>query len=269
MEKRSAILTCVAAALLAGVGPALGAPATGNGPLPLPPPPARIAAGEDYDHCLAMVDGDPGGAAIFADAWLATGGGDGAEHCLALADIKLGDPQGGAERLERLASVSRGPAAVRASVYGQAGQAWMIARQPDRAFAAETLALVFLPDDPDLLITRAAASGGLDRFQDAVEDLTRALRSDPRRVDALVFRAAAWRHLGRLRKAGDDLDRAFVLDAQSPEAHLERGILRQRRGDNAGAQEDWDAVVALSPGTQTADLAQHDLARMQAELDRR
>ncbi len=262
MDGRSAFLACAAAVLLGGR--VFGAPAAANGTLPVPPPPARIAAGEDYDHCLAMVDSDPQGAAIFADAWSATGGGDGAEHCHALADIKLGDPQGGAERLEHLAGISHGSAAARASVYGQAGQAWMIARQPDRAFAAETLALVFLPDDPDLLITRAAASGGLDRFQDAVEDLSRALRSDPRRVDALVFRAAAWRHLGRLRKAEEDIERAFVLDANSPEAHLERGILRQRRGDDAGAQADWDAVTALSPGTTTAELAQHDLARMRA-----
>ena len=250
--------------LLAGSGPAPGAPAATNGPPPLPPPPARIAAGEDYDHCLAMMDSDPEGAAIFADAWVATGGGEGAEHCLALADIKLGDPQGGAERLERLASASHGAAAARASLYGQAGQAWMIARQPDRAFAAETLALVLLPDNPDLLITRAVAAGGLNRFQDAVEDLTHALQSDPRRVDALVFRAAAWRHLGRLHKAEGDIERAFTLDADSPEAHLERGILRQRRGNRAGAREDWEAAVALSPGTETADLAQRNLTRLEA-----
>ena len=235
----------------------------------MPPLPSRIAEGTDYDHCLAMLDSDPEGAAIFADAWVATGGGGGAEHCLALADIKLGDPQGGAERLERLASASHGPAAARASVYGQSGQAWMMAHQPDRAFAAETLALVLLPDDPDLLITRAAAAGGLNRFQDAADDLTHALQSDPRRVDALVFRAAALRHLGRLHKAEDDIERAFALDADDPEAHLERGILRQRRGNHAGAQRDWEAAIALSPGTETADLAQQNLARLEAGPGRR
>lgn len=269
MDKWPAVLTCAVAVLLAGPGPAFAAPATTNAPLPVPPPPARIAAGADYDHCLTMVDHDPQGAAIFADAWVATGGGGGAEHCLALADIKLGDPQGGAERLERLASASHGSAAARASLYGQSGQAWMMARQPDRAFAAETLALVLLPDNPDLLITRAIAAGGLNHFQGAADDLTHALRSDPRRVDALVFRAAAWRHLGRLHNAETDIGRAFALDADSPEAHLERGILRQRRGDRAGAQEDWDAAIALSPGTETAALAGHDLARLDAGPEKR
>lgn len=277
MEKRSAVLAgAVAVVVAAGVGawwfdgrgPEFDAPAVAYETLPLPPLPPRIAVGEDYDRCLDMVDGDPEGARTFADAWVAAGGGDGAEHCLALADIELGDPEAGAERLEGLAATSKGPAAARASVYGQSGEAWMMAGRPGRAFAAETLALALLPDDPDLLVTRAAAASDLDRYREAADDLTRALESDPRRVDALVARAAALRHLGRLEEAEEDIERAFELDEQSPEAHLERGILRQRRGDRVGAREDWEAA-ALSPDTDTADLAQQNLALLDAGPARR
>lgn len=278
MEKRSAVLAgVVALALLAGggawwlarVGLAADAPASADEGLPLPPLPPRIAAGEEYGRCLDMVDGDPEGAKSFADTWVAAGGGDGAEHCLALAEIELGDAEAGAERLERLASGSQGPVAARASVHGQAGQAWMMAGQPDRAFAAETLALALSPDDPDLLVTRAAAASDLDRYQEAADDLTRALEADPRRVDALVLRAAAWRNLGRIEDAEDDVGRAFALDGDNPEAHLERGILRQRRGDRDGTREDWEAAATLSPDTDTADLAQQNLALLDAGPERR
>ena len=49
----------------------------------------RIAQGEDYDRCLGMLSTDPREAYAFADAWEATGGGDGATHCRALAEITL------------------------------------------------------------------------------------------------------------------------------------------------------------------------------------
>ena len=60
----------------------------------------RIAQGEDYDRCLGMLGSDPQEAYAFADAWEATGGGDGATHCRALAEISLGTPEKGAERME-------------------------------------------------------------------------------------------------------------------------------------------------------------------------
>ncbi len=124
MEKRSAVLTtAVAMAIavgsgawwLAGSGAALETPTTADETLPLPPLPPRIAEGAEYDHCLDMVNGDPAGARNFADAWVTAGGGDGAEHCLALADVELGDAEAGADRLEHLAAASKGPAAARAS----------------------------------------------------------------------------------------------------------------------------------------------------------
>jgi len=236
--------------------------------LPLPPVPPRIAQGADYERCLGMLNADPLGARTFAEAWLATGGGEGAQHCSALAVIALGEPDTGAEALDRLAGKSRAPAAARAAVYGQAGQAWMMAGAPDRALGSTTLALSLTPDDSDLLIDRSIASGTLERYQDAIDDLTHALDLDPRRADALVFRAAAWRHLNHLDLAQDDVDRAFVLDPEDADALLERGILRQRRGDRAGARTDWEHAIELSPDSATGDLAQQNLALLDAGPDR-
>lgn len=241
----------------------------GEQALPIPPVPPRIAEGADYDRCLYMLSTDPAGAYSFADAWEATGGGDGAAHCLALAQIALGEPAKGGEMLDQLANTSHAQSGARASVYGQAGQAWLMAGEPGRALGSATLALSLTPDDADLLIDRSIAAATLEHYEDAVDDLTHALDLDPRRADALVFRGAAWRHLGHPELAQDDIDRAFAQDPENPDALLERGILRQRRGDRDGARRDWEHAIALSPDTATGDLAQQNLALLEAGPDRR
>lgn len=218
---------------------------------------------------MGMLADDPEGARSFADAWVATGGGEAAAHCLALADVSLGEAESGADALDKLAAGSKAPAAARAAVFGQAGQAWLMAGDPQRALASATQALTLSPEDPDLLIDRSIAAANLEHYDDAVEDLSRALDLDPRRPDALVFRGAAWRHLSQLDLARDDIDRALAQDPDNPDALLERGILRQRGGDRTGAREDWERSVALDPDSATADLAQQNLGLLEAGPDRR
>ncbi len=238
-------------------------------PIPIPPVPPRIAEGDDYENCLSMLNSDPSGADSFAEAWEATGGGEGAVHCHALAKIALGDVDTGADMLEKLAASSHAPAAARASVYGQADQAWLMAGKPDRALAAATLALSLSGDDPDLLINRSIAAATLEHYDDAVDDLSHALEIDGKRPDALVLRGASYRHLGQLDRAEDDIDRAFALDPENAEAFLERGILRQRRGDRPGAHADWTRAAQLAPDTATSDLAEQNLALLEAGPDQR
>ena len=238
-------------------------------PLPLPPIPPRIAEGEEYDKCLSMLNADPEGAYAYADAWEATGGGEGATHCRALADLALGEAETDAALMDQLATASTSAAAARASVYGQAGQAWLIAGSADKAYRSATMALSLTPDDEDLLIDRAIAAASLERYRDAVEDLSRALDIDGKRADALVLRAASERGLNQLDRARADVDRALDQDPDNSEALLERGILRQRRGDRAGARRDWERAAALDPDTATADLAQQNLQLLEACPDRR
>ncbi len=254
---------------LLGPPPAAGQePAPAGEALPIPPVPPRIAEGEEYERCLSMLGSDPEGANNYADAWQATGGGDAAAHCLALAQVQLGNVAAGAAMLETLAAGSRAPAVARAAVYGQADQAWLMSGDPSRALGAATLALILSPDDADLLIDRSVASGTLGRYEDAVDDLTRALDLDGGRADALVLRAAAWRHLGHLDLAQDDVDRALAREPENPEAFLERGILRQRRGDRKGAEHDWIEAKSLAPDSATSDLAEQNLALLEAGPER-
>jgi tetratricopeptide (TPR) repeat protein len=233
-------------------------------PLPIPPVPPRLAEGEEYEHCLDMLTTDPAGANAFAEAWQATGGGDGAQHCLGLSQIALGDPDAGAAQLERVASTSHAPALARAIVFDQAAQAWLMAGDAARAYAASTLALTLSPDDPDLLVDRSIAAATEERYSDAITDLDQALLIDPRRADALVYRGAAHRQLEQIDLATSDIDRALLLDPDNADALLERGILRQRQGNRDGARADWERAIALAPDTATGDLAQQNLALLEA-----
>ena len=232
--------------------------------LPVPPVPPRIASGKDYEDCLAMLAKDPLGAHGFAEAWEATGGGDGATHCYGLAEIALGNAESGAEILEKLGTESAAPAAARAMILGQAVQAWLMAGDAGHAYGAATLALMLSPDDPDLLIDRSVAAATLEHYADAITDLDRALALDPHRPDALVYRAAAWRELDRLDLAAGNIGEALTLDPDFADALLERGIERQRFGDLSGARADWERAMALAPDTPTSDLAEQNLALLEA-----
>lgn len=270
MNMRTAAIAGVALLLLAGGGlgwwllqpPPPTVETETPAPLPVPPVPPRLAEGDRYEQCLAMLPDDPRGAATFAAGW--TDGGAAAAHCQAMAEVALGNVEAGAAKLESLAAASPAPPAARAAVFGQAAQAWLMAANAQRAFAAGSAALTLAPDDTDMLVDHAVAAGALGRFEDALDDLTRALDADPRRTEALVLRAAAWRHLDLLELAQDDIDRAIAIDPENAEAMLERGILRQRRNDWLGARDDWKRAIELAPDSATADLAEQNLALLEA-----
>ncbi|WP_043364780.1 tetratricopeptide repeat protein [Belnapia sp. F-4-1] len=270
------LLALTAAALVAGAGGvgwvALRAPAeaeAASDPLPLPPDVPRLAEGPDYERCLGLVRTDPDAARNFAESWEIGGGGEGARHCGALALLAADEPERAAERLEGLARASRASAATRASVFAQAGQAWMMAGETGRAYGAATMGLTLAPDDADLMLDRAVALGTLRRYADAMDDLNRIVVLDPQRAEAWVFRAAANRHLDRVDQAAEDIGRAIALTPDSAEALLERGIIRQLKGDTAGAKADWQRAVSLAPDSPTADLAQQNLALNEAGPQRR
>ncbi len=221
--------------------------------------PARLGSGPDYERCLDLLRTDPGEALLYADGWEAAGGGEGARHCAALSLLALGETERGAERLEDLARRSGADAATRAAVFAEAGSAWTLAGEPDRAFAAATMALTLAPDDPALVLDRALALGSTGRYAEALEDLDRAVALDPSRADAWVLRGAAKRQLGRAAEAEHDVARALTLAPENAEALLERGALRRTKGDVRGARADWERAARLAPDSAAADLARRNL----------
>jgi tetratricopeptide (TPR) repeat protein len=227
--------------------------------LPVPPFPPRIAEGEQYDQCMTMIADDPEGAEAIATSWQATGGGDAAIHCQALAAIATGEPESGADMLEKLARGGKVEGLTRAVLLSQAADARLIADQAEPALKDLNEALTISPDDADLLVDRANANDSLDRSTAAMDDLNQALMLDPSRGDALVLRASVWRRMDMLDEARTDIEKALALDPEDAEALLERGILRQRLGDLAGARRDWTQAQAVDPTSEAAELAAQNL----------
>jgi tetratricopeptide (TPR) repeat protein len=232
------------------------------------PPRSAAADAETYARCLKLARQDPRAAQTLAQSWHGRGGAHPADHCAAVALITLGKYREGATRLQALAqAMTHAPPALRAEVLDQAGQAWLLASDPARAYAAAGEALSLQPGDPELLIDRAEAAAASGYFDRAVVDLDRVLKSDPNRVDALVYRASANRELGKLDLALLDVDKAVSLAPNSVSALLERGDVLRLKGDVDGARRDWVRVSELAPGTAASEAAKTNIERLELRED--
>jgi tetratricopeptide (TPR) repeat protein len=231
---------------------------------PVGSPRSAEADAARYERCMALAREQPAAGREQAQDWRGTGGGNPAEHCLAVALIGLRQYREAAGRLETLGrAMVRAPDDLRAEVFEQAAQAWRLAGDPTRAYEAAGLALQLRPDDLELLLDRAEMAGTAGLYEQAVADLDRVLAVDPARVEALIYRAAANRALERLDPAFDDISEALRLAPGSVPALLERGNIRSLRGDEEGARLDWQRVAAMSPGSPAAASARRNLERLE------
>jgi tetratricopeptide (TPR) repeat protein len=208
-----------------------------------------------YQQCMNLARRDPAAAEKLALSWHERGGAHPADHCAAVALVGLKQYREAALRLETLANaMTKAPIGLRAEVLDQAGQAWGLAGDPVRAYAAAGEAVALQPNDLDLLIDRAQAAVSAGYLDKAVDDLDHVLKADPDRIDALIYRASANRALDRLDPALADVEKALARLPNSAPALLERGNIRRLKGDNGGALQDWQRVGQLAPGSQ-ADMA--------------
>ncbi len=227
-----------------------------------PPRPAaaqQIDAEQEYLACLKLARSAPAEAEASAKTWEEQGGAGPARHCRAVALARLGRFAEAAEMLERL--IDEVPTRMKAGVLTQAGQAWLMADDAERAFRAQTRALEFAPNDVELLIDRSITLAGLNRFWEAIDDLNRASDLARERPEIYVYRATAYRFVEAYDLALEDVNQALELDPSHPEALMERGILRYQEGDIRGARKDWQAVVDVAPNTPAAVAAKENLWR--------
>ncbi len=94
-----------------------------------------------------------------------------------------------------------------------------------------------------------AALGRLDSkddIQSALQELTTAIRLDPR-SPALKSRAILFLSLGEPERALPDLDQAITNDASDAIAWADRGVTKSKLGDNSGAIADCTHAIELAP----------------------
>ena len=232
-------------------------------------PPAR--AGEpaaDYGDCMALARKSPLRAYKTALAWQNDNGGVAAGHCAATALIELGQPGEAARRLEELARrTDAGDPRQAVEILAQAGQAWLLAGETERALKVQGAALELDPANVELLIDRSIALAETGAYEKALNDLDRAAADAPNNPEVLVLRASAQRRLGRMEAARADIDRALALDPANPEGLLERGILRSVLGDRDRARADWLEVLARAPDSPAAEAALLQLERLDVKAE--
>jgi tetratricopeptide (TPR) repeat protein len=222
---------------------------------------------DTYRDCMRAAERTPADAFETAMAWKTGGGGEAAEHCAAVALLGLGQTAEAANRLEQLGvRLTAYDRKVAVQVLRQAGQAWQLADQPQRAEAVQNTALELAPGDPELLIDRAISMAQQSLLEAAVQDLNTVLVDNPMRADALVLRATAQRRLGDIDAAWEDADTAVASDPSFADAWLEHGNLNMLLGRPDAARDDWVQAVTLAPpDSVTAANARENLERLDVE----
>lgn len=194
-----------------------------------------------YARCMAMAAREPARALADATAWSKAAGGAPAEHCAAKALVGLKRYDEAAAKLDGIARAPATPAGMRAELFAQGGNTWLLAGNGARAAASLRSALTLSAGDADLFADLGRADAMLRNWKDAVADLNAAIgmRKD---AELLVLRASAHRALKQYRPALDDLNAALAIKKGFANALMERGLLRRDLGDVGGARTDFLAA---------------------------
>jgi tetratricopeptide (TPR) repeat protein len=197
---------------------------------------AAPADQQRLDACVARVEADPAAAYEEAMAWAHEERAREARWCAAQAMVKLGRHEEAARRFETLAGDQNWPQDNRLDAYSQAGNAWLLARDGNRAKAAFDHAARLSTNHPDVLIDRARAYAMLSDWPHAEEDLSAALDKRPADALALMLRATARMNRGAFDLAVKDAEDAVRNDPRNVDVLLTLGAAReaQRLGKAPG-----------------------------------
>ena len=199
----------------------------------------RATSAIAYADCMSLARSEPKKALAVAYSWERLGGDEGARHCSAIALLNSGAYAEAARQLESLAATTNKPGKrLKGELLVQAGQAWLIAGQAERALSAQSRALALIGSELELLLDRAITLASTGEYWKAVDDLNDAIDQDPRHAGALVLRATAWRKLENLDLARDDIERALPF-RRAILMRCSRGKYPFAAGDAKGAAADW------------------------------
>lgn len=217
-----------------------------------------------YEACLKKADRHPDQALEMAMNAQVDGADPYAEHCAAVALVGLKQYGEAARRLDLLARKgSAGNAERRGEIMDQAGNAWLLAGQPELATASFTAALALMPNESLYLIDRARASADMKKWPQAESDLSAALASEPGNSEALILRSSARRAQKNLQGSMGDITQALLLEPENVEALVERGLIRAANGDRKGAREDFLQVLDKAPNGPAAASARKEIERLE------
>lgn len=198
---------------------------------------AELAAAEAkrLEACVAKIEQAPEDAYEDGLAWMFEGNRPGARQCTALALIALDNVEEGALRLERLATSPDGGTAEQRALYlSQAGNAWLQIGAAEAAAVSFTEAMKLAPGETDLLLDRATSYMLIDKWDEALSDLNRAIAESPSHAIAHQMRAEVHLNKDALDLAMKDVEASMAADPQNIDTLLVRGRVREAMRLKAG-----------------------------------
>lgn len=183
-----------------------------------------------HDACLLKAEKTPKDAYEDGLIWRAEGGGVLALHCVARAQLGLGQYDEAAQRLSLVAEMREVPdKGMRAAFLAEAGHAFLLANRNDEARQKFAAAIELTPQDPELRLDRAQSSMLLQDWGAAIADADEALKLKPNNPEALRMRGEAKLALRDFDAAAADADTALKADPAYVPALVLRGRVKEAR----------------------------------------
>ena len=140
-----------------------------------------------------------------------------------------------------------GPATVAAVEHYNAGVELQGQGRYDEAIDEYTKAISLDPEQVLAYNNRGLAYSDLGQLERAIEDYDEAIRLDPNYAAAYYNRGLAYGNLGQLERAIEDYDEAIRLDPQFALAYNNRGVAYIQKGEVDQAIADFDKAIELAP----------------------
>jgi tetratricopeptide (TPR) repeat protein len=112
---------------------------------------------------------------------------------------------------------------------------------------AQSLQTEKTPVTADEFYERGAARKEREEYQGAYEDLSNAIRLDPKHYKAYSKRCAVLGIIGQVDRAMVDCQRSLAINPQFFRAFYNRGIIRDKLGDAKGAMQDYNQAIKINP----------------------
>lgn len=122
----------------------------------------------------------------------------------------------------------------------------LLARKPQEAVELATKAIALKKDFADAYRLRGRARQRLEKFDDAIADLTQAIKIQPN-AESHVMRGECYSALGRHSDAIADFDKSLALDPKLHVALHHRGRERFKAGEIEKSIADFDRMIELEP----------------------
>ena len=166
-----------------------------------------------------------------------------ARYYAGLAAEKTGDLRGAAQGYQGALNVDANHALASAAL----GRLYVFSGLPAQGLELVEKGLAAHPDQPDLLVVRAAAKLALGREQEALDDANTVLAQKPDQEYAVALVAGIYKNRGQHDKAVDLLSATLERVPQSVDLRTVLAQLYVDTGDTARAEEQLKRIVEMRP----------------------